>query len=139
MPKPNERPSTSTETKVNRVWIELERDGDALVNEARAALVSRMLVRLGCEASPEPIWWNERARRYCYNKFGHGGFVELSDDGEWFNLDYLGSADPKVETHSAIRLLKARLDAVQALPPNELKLKRGLTAALSTVLMHLEG
>lgn len=82
-----------------RVWIELDRpDGmtDAEA-EANCEAANRMLRRL---YQPEHVkrasefWWNGSKRRYCVTLGGAGGgFLECSDSGHWFNLDYFGRAD----------------------------------------------
>jgi hypothetical protein len=73
----------------NRVWIELEKPCTKEQGDARAALVSAMLRRLGLEVGR--VWWSEHEARYC---FGDAmGYIVLSDHGHWFNLDYFGRVD----------------------------------------------
>lgn len=82
-----------------RVWIEIERptgkeftsDPVAYNAEAdrRAKLVTNMIQRLNeGDLEGQHFWWSPNARRYCYG--GPYGYRELSDDGEWFNLEHFG-------------------------------------------------
>ena len=80
----------------NRVWIELERPEDDAEGTLRAALASRMLKRLGSDY-PEPVFWNERAQRYCVTIDGGGVYQECTDNGHWFSLDYFGREDSEQE------------------------------------------
>ena len=79
----------------HRVWIEVEKpwtkgEGfDHALGHERAALFSQLLIKLGVPAEPAPVWWNDRKGVFCYNRYGHGGFVEMGDSGEWFNLEGL--------------------------------------------------
>jgi hypothetical protein len=85
----------------NRIWIELDkpprdmhdaRDRKAFYDR-QCELANNVLRRLSPRADMEgqPIskfWYSEHEARYCYG--GPGGYRTLSDNGEWFNLDYLG-------------------------------------------------
>lgn len=73
----------------NRVWIELERDSDDAVCEARAVALGRLLHKLG--AAPDRVWWDSRSRRYSLTIDDAGSFVTLDDNGHWFNLDKLSA------------------------------------------------
>lgn len=88
---------------MNRVWLEIEHprkdDGkivkdrtaeqiDAIGNE-RASLASRMVERLG--GSANYVFWHEKAGHYCFG--GAMGYVEATDNGHWFNLDFFGRTD----------------------------------------------
>jgi hypothetical protein len=90
----------SEEKKSNRVWIEIEwpqecaskEERDALGKE-RAEALSRLIERLGGEK--DFCFWHPNLRSgqgiYCFG--GKMGFVEASDHGHWFNLDFLGRAE----------------------------------------------
>lgn len=78
----------------HRVWIEIERPKDDAEGAARAKLLSAMLKRLGVDRGSYPlVWWNERKRCYCFTQSSVGSFVEASDDGQWFNLEFFGRED----------------------------------------------
>lgn len=73
----------------NRIWIELEKPLNAEHGNKIASLANNMLRRLGDGKLPEStFWWDARDRCYCYG--GDAGYVTLSENGTWFNLDYLG-------------------------------------------------
>ena len=75
------------EKEQDRVWIELERPR----NTEHAALIAekanRMLARLGVTGGRE-FFWDEHDRCWCFG--GDMGYVTLTDNGTWFNLDYMG-------------------------------------------------
>ena len=76
--------------KPNRVWIELEQPSSDEEGERRAKQASRMLKRLGvpyCQA----VWWWPKHKAYCFTISTAGCFVEATDNGHWYNLDYLAS------------------------------------------------
>lgn len=89
----------------NRIWIELDiwadphaKKGskayqtiDHDINRQRAAQLNRMLNRLvlGESDQKDRVWWNEHKVCYCFD-IGGGGYVEASDRGHWFNLEYFG-------------------------------------------------
>lgn len=92
----------------NRVWIELEHpakdDGKVAkgrtaagiveIAEARAKAMSAMLKRLGADyGTHDAVFWSDRSGRYCFTRDSAGGFVEASDCGQWYNLDYLAGSD----------------------------------------------
>jgi hypothetical protein len=101
---------TMTDTiKGQRVWLELElpymtaapkrgKDQKGPLNHAlghtRAQLANNMITRL---QDPKHrvedhlfVWWNETKFRYCFSLDSAGSFVEASDHGHWFNLEYFG-------------------------------------------------
>jgi len=95
--------------KPTRVWIELDypnakslgvnsitvEERDAL-GDKRAELASQMLERLGCR--PKVFWWHPTKGRYCVTVDQGGGFLECSDNGHWFSLEFLaGPKTVKVE------------------------------------------
>lgn len=79
----------------NRVWLELDPPADNATGHLRAEALTRMLRRLGSDFGPNrnACWWNERKQRYCFTLDASGTFVEASDHGHWYNLDYFGRAD----------------------------------------------
>ncbi len=94
---------------MNRVWIEIEHptksDGKLIkarteesmntLGDERAKLASRMIERLG--GQPDFCFWHPKSGHYCFG--GQMGFVEATDNGHWFNLDFFGEADaPKPGT-----------------------------------------
>ena len=80
-------PRRKADSRVNRVWIEIEWHKDESVRKERAACMTRMLQRLSPEFSGEIT---AGPYHYRYYSARPGGFVELVDRGEWFNLDWLG-------------------------------------------------
>lgn len=72
----------------HRVWIELEQPKNQEDGEKRAALLSAMLKKLGVDRGIYPIvFWAHGS--YCFTTADSGTFVEASDKGHWFNLDFL--------------------------------------------------
>ncbi len=90
----------------HRVWIEIEHpsyshgkvvkgrtpeERDA-IGEERAALVSRLLGRMGVMPTYQGkrvFWWPDKGR-YCWTLDEAGTFTECSDHGHWYSLDHLG-------------------------------------------------
>tara|TARA_R110002020_G_scaffold137975_3_gene307728 strand:+ start:1601 stop:1840 length:240 start_codon:yes stop_codon:yes gene_type:complete len=75
--------------KMNKVWIEIERDADKAVNHERAEKFTNLLAKLG---SSRQVWFNETKNRYFSGTVD--SFRELTDSGDWFNLDALGAPPP---------------------------------------------
>ena len=74
---------------VDRIWIELEVDpADMAVNVRRAKLASSMFRKLGVKH--EAFLWHEKRKAYVHNTGPDGGFHTLDDNGQWFNLAWLG-------------------------------------------------
>lgn len=75
---------------IHRVWIELEADEDAAVNVERAKMASAMLQRLHApgERALDRVFWNESAGRFCFTLDDSGTYVEATDGGHWYNLEY---------------------------------------------------
>ena len=73
---------------MNRIWLEIERDADKLVNHERAEKFTNLLVKLG---STNQIWFSEAVNQYCVVTDEAGSFLELDDNGHWFNLDGLSA------------------------------------------------
>lgn len=80
----------------NRIWIELDNkppkeikaDKRTEFHNEQCRLANNLLKRLFGD-EPAPIFfYSERSCTYCLRESGM--FRELSDSGEWFNLDYLG-------------------------------------------------
>ena len=83
----------------NRIWIELDKPKPGTPDperkafmEKQCALANRMLERL---YKPEDLAHRStffvsehKGLHYCFG--GAGGFRDLADNGEWFNLDYYG-------------------------------------------------
>jgi hypothetical protein len=78
---------------MNRVWIELDNNGDAVENEVRAALVNQMIAKLHHNDEDRKLQmtfqWSPHHDRYISMHGPSGSFKILDDNGEWFNLDYL--------------------------------------------------
>ena len=68
------------------IWLEIERGTDKDVNHDRAEKFTNLLVKLG---STKQIWFNEAVNQYCVVTDEAGSFLELDDNGHWFNLDEL--------------------------------------------------
>ena len=79
-------------SKQNRVWIEIERSDDDATNEKRAELFAKMINRLrGDDATANAeVRWYKKKNRYAYTNDAFSTYHTLNDDGEWFNLDFLG-------------------------------------------------
>ena len=73
---------------MNKIWLEIERDADKAVNEERAEKFTNLLTKLG---SSRKVWFSETTNRYFSGTVD--SFRELTDNGDWFNLD--GLADNK--------------------------------------------
>lgn len=70
----------------NKIWIELAKPTSKEHAEEQCALANKMLKKLGFkhyEFFVDFDW----AYRYSLVKDEAGGFVELADNGHWFNLD----------------------------------------------------
>jgi hypothetical protein len=70
------------------IWLEIERGADKLVNHDRAEKFTNLLVKLG---STKQIWFSEAVNQYCVVTDEAGSFLELDDNGYWFNLDELSA------------------------------------------------
>ena len=76
---------------MNRVWIELERPDFAevdAVGQKRAELANKMMRKLGADYDMF-FWWPDKkkySRVVCKES---GGFVWLTDGGDWFDLEKL--------------------------------------------------
>ena len=70
---------------MNRVWLEIERDADEAINHERAEKLTNLLSKLG---STKEVWFNETAKHYCIVTDDAGTFLELTDSGHWFDLDW---------------------------------------------------
>lgn len=77
-------------TKNNRIWIELDSpkgQGEEFA-KLQCELANNMMRRLGVTDGYRFIWMKKYG--YCWD--GPAGFEELTDNGKWFNLDYLAGA-----------------------------------------------
>jgi|TARA_R100001530_G_C4189740_1_gene121815 phosphoglucomutase len=68
-----------------KVWIELEVDDSP---EKTAEAANRMMRRLGFDY--DVFWWHEKEGSFCGNQSAAGNYHVLEDNGEWFNLEWLG-------------------------------------------------
>lgn len=100
----------------NRVWIELDLYSepgatgrraviDATVCRQRAKQLSAMLRKLGLKGT-DYVWFSDRDGRYC---FGQVEYVTATDNGHWFNLDWL-AADHGTEVTAGERQTLDELD-----------------------------
>lgn len=71
----------------NRVWIEIERGQDDAKNVERAEAFTKMLNKLGIQSCK--VEWNKTTKFYEYTNLESQSFIDLVDDGHFFNLDYL--------------------------------------------------
>jgi hypothetical protein len=97
------KPANPAEAKLNRVWIELERprklprgqvnDQGGSSDLTHAGLIyeraNNMLQRL-MPGTPYKFWWSARHACYALTTSEAGTFIVLSDNGHWFDLDYIG-------------------------------------------------
>ena len=72
----------------SKVWIELERPENKEHAEEQCKLVNNMLTRLG--AKGQSFFYDKRTLGYSLETSPGGCYKELLDNGEWFNLDFLG-------------------------------------------------
>lgn len=79
---------------MNKIWIELEKPKSNSHADDACRLANNMLKRL-CKPEdivegdpPRQFFYSENECCYCYG--GAMGYTTLSDNGEWFNLDYFG-------------------------------------------------
>jgi hypothetical protein len=79
-----------------RVWFELERPPIELPSEERdkiaddrAAKLSKVIERLS--GQKDYCFWLPKEGHYAFG--GHMGFVEATDDGHWFNLDFFANPE----------------------------------------------
>ncbi len=78
----------------NRVWIELEPATDCKEGDIRAARANDMLKRLGVTIPTNGVfWYNARTGMYCVTIDSGGSFLECTDNGHWFNLDFLSGSN----------------------------------------------
>lgn len=81
----------SSTNSMNKVWIELERPRDEEHGKQIAALANNMLKRL-IKPEDQPnmreFFWDAKDHIWCIGN--DNGYITLSDNGEWFNLDYIG-------------------------------------------------
>lgn len=79
-------------TTENRVWIELEppKDNDPVLAQKRCELANRMLNKLSApeETIGRGFSWSATENKYRFN-WGMKSTI-LKDNGEWFDLDFLG-------------------------------------------------
>jgi hypothetical protein len=74
---------------MNKIWIELERPRDEAHAQQIASLANNVLRKLNASNNGErEFFWDARDRIWCLG--GDMGYMTLSDNGEWFNLDWLG-------------------------------------------------
>ena len=81
----------------NRIWIELDKGSDDLSDEAllsfrseQCRLANIMLKRLGFEDMEFFVSDKKPNHRYCLIIDSAGQFLELTDRGHWFDLDFIG-------------------------------------------------
>ncbi len=71
----------------NKVWIELDRPRDDDHANQIAKLINNVLRKIEPNIERQ-FFWNSEDCIWCIgNDFG---YIALADNGEWFNLDYLG-------------------------------------------------
>lgn len=70
----------------NRIWIELDAPKNLEHANEQCRLANVMLSRLGDTHGKEFFYMEMEG--YCYG--GDMGYECLTDNGKWFNLDYLG-------------------------------------------------
>ena len=81
-----------------KVWIELPEAETVEEAQEHCDLANQMLHRLGCEGE---FFWATSEQKHCRTFYdmhegGHasGGYKELADRGEWFNLKFLATGEP---------------------------------------------
>jgi len=113
--------SPAKKPSVNRVWIELEYPDTKLptaeyhrLAKERADRASKMLKRLGVEFGVPVFWFPDKAA-YCFTIDNGGSYVQASDAGHWYNLDYFGRDEtPVVEVVPIV----VKLDDVMEAEPH---------------------
>lgn len=77
------------------VWIELDPTDKEDVGKHRCDLANKMLEKLGCTIGPMEVMFEWLPKRHYAGTAGYifykggGAFEELSDNGRWFNLEFL--------------------------------------------------
>ena len=71
----------------NRVWIELEKPRNAEHAKEICDLANNLLQRITPNTAKHFFYITEK-RQYAYGD--HWGYVDLTDRGEWLNLDFVG-------------------------------------------------
>jgi len=84
--------------KTNRIWIELELPENDKEGHTRAILLSSVLHHLGVKQTNAVFWFPEK-KRYCFTIDEGGSFVEATDNGHWYNLDYLAESTKQGDEH----------------------------------------
>ena len=88
----------------NCIWIELARPpsnmNDPAQREAfyntQADLATKLLRKMGIPHAK--FFYSDRKCCYCYSDNAAGSFLYLSDDGHWFNLDFLSLPDEAAQS-----------------------------------------
>jgi uncharacterized protein CbrC (UPF0167 family) len=106
----------------NRIWIELDTPNNDEHAEEQCRLANNMLQRLAekPEYMQRQFFWLKNSRRYAFG--GLMGYNELTDRGEWFNLDYLGRDIPADQTAKLIAALEESITAMERMDAMLLKL-----------------
>lgn len=78
----------------NRIWIELDRPLSDVHGEELARKASLMVNRMGVPW-PNPIFWSEHSKMFCFVTDEAGSFEEAGDNGHWYNLDWLAKEEPR--------------------------------------------
>ena len=79
---------TSKKHPPNRVWIELEKPRDDAHAQEICKQANNMLRRLSDGPFEAKFIWAPEKKRYLYGS--NMGYSVLTDNGEWFNLEYMG-------------------------------------------------
>ena len=84
---------------MTQVWIELPKPKNSADATDIAEKANRMMKRLGNVGGYR--WhWSEHERRWCWGD--NMGYVVLNDNGNWFNLDYLGRDERQPNSDEAL-------------------------------------
>lgn len=138
--------------KDNRIWLELDKPKDFEHAKQQCELANKMLARLGI--SKHNKFWaqggfftGERHAHcpYAFTTSSAGTYKELSDNGEWFSLDYLGRDGVQCEEalKAADKLFKEALPkfdwGASALDANAIQLLNEVPQQVAKALKEMEG
>ncbi len=107
----------------NRIWIELDKSTSEEHAQKQCDLANKVLKKLGFKHYE----FFPGKRGYCLVKDEAGGYIELADNGHWFNLDR-AAADDTVKADLVFGITNL-LDAMSKYDPDTGKGERRVAGA----------
>ena len=112
------------EKPTNRIWIELEIPKSNEHGDTIAAQASILLKLMGVDYSDPAVFWDSHKQSFCFTVDKAGSFYEASDNGHWYNLDYLaGKAIKDGKCFDVDPVDPTTIDTLKALDPLYSKIK----------------